>query len=177
MLNAIELASSIAALDEDEETRRAAALFGLGRSIEGLPVSLSCCRFVNLANACALQPRITNSHRYFVDCIDVFDRPIPSGAAEGLPGNGYAVHQEELLCTLFLFNDRLIVAKRESAQGTGRSLAGLDNINKLVKEMQMPDPALSRSKSPSKKKSKSMRYRGEFDLGDLVARDDDEIGA
>lgn len=39
MLNAIEVASSIAALDEDEETRRAAALFGLCRSIEGLPVS------------------------------------------------------------------------------------------------------------------------------------------
>jgi hypothetical protein len=38
MLNAIEIASSIAALDEDEETRRAAALFGLGRSIDGLPV-------------------------------------------------------------------------------------------------------------------------------------------
>lgn len=45
MLNAIELASSIAALDEDEETRRAAALFGLGRSIEGLPVSLTRCAF------------------------------------------------------------------------------------------------------------------------------------
>lgn len=39
MLNAIEIASSIATLDEDEETRRAAALFGLSRSIDGLPVS------------------------------------------------------------------------------------------------------------------------------------------
>jgi hypothetical protein len=122
------------------------------------------------------QPRITNSHRYFVDCIDVFDRPLSTGKAEAAPGHGYAAHQEELLCTLFLFNDRLIVAKRESAQGTGRSLAGLDNINKLVKEMQMPDPALSKSKSPRKGKAKSMRYRGEFDLGDVVAKDDDEIG-
>lgn len=42
--------------------------------------------------------------------------------------------------------------------------------------MQMPDPALSKSKSPRKNKAKSMRYRGEIDLGDLVARDDDEIG-
>lgn len=42
--------------------------------------------------------------------------------------------------------------------------------------MQMPDPALSRSKSPRKGKAKSMRYRGEFDLGELVAKDDDEIG-
>ena len=42
--------------------------------------------------------------------------------------------------------------------------------------MQIPDPALSKSKSPRKNKAKSMRYRGEIDLGDLVARDDDEIG-
>lgn len=117
-----------------------------------------------------------NSNRYFVDCIDVFDKPLPGSRAETAPGHGYSAHQEELLCTLFLFNDRLIVAKRESAEGTGRSLAGLDNINKLVKEMQMPDPALSRSKSPRKNKAKSMRYRGEFDLGELVAKDDDEIG-
>lgn len=41
MAAAMEVASSIAALDEDEETRRAAALFGLGRAIDGLPVSHS----------------------------------------------------------------------------------------------------------------------------------------
>ena len=38
MLEAIEVASSIAALDENEHTRRAAALYGLGRAIEGFPV-------------------------------------------------------------------------------------------------------------------------------------------
>jgi hypothetical protein len=41
MTEAVEVASSIAALDENEDTRRAAALFGLGRAIEGFPVSLS----------------------------------------------------------------------------------------------------------------------------------------
>ena len=39
MTEAVEVASSIAALDENEDTRRAAALFGLGRAIEGFPVS------------------------------------------------------------------------------------------------------------------------------------------
>lgn len=43
ILDAIETASSIAALDEDEDTRRAAALFGLGRSIDGLPVRWDYC--------------------------------------------------------------------------------------------------------------------------------------
>lgn len=39
VLAAMDVASRIASLDEDEQTRRAAALWGLNRSIENLPVS------------------------------------------------------------------------------------------------------------------------------------------
>lgn len=94
--------------------------------------------------------------------------------AEGTGGQG-GHHQEELLCTLFLFSDRLIITKRDVADGTGRSLAGLDCINKLVKEMQMPEN-LSRSKSPRKARAKAMRFRGDFDLGELTAKDENEMG-
>jgi hypothetical protein len=106
----------------------------------------------------------------------VFDRPLNFNRSDAASGQGHTSHQEELLCTLFLFNDRLIIVKRESAEGTGRSLAGLDNINKLVKEMQMPDSALGKSKSPRKNRAKTMKFRGEFDLGELVAKDEDDIG-
>lgn len=38
-----------------------------------------------------------------------------------------------LHCTLFLFDDQLVIAKRPSAQVSGRKLTGLDDISKLVK--------------------------------------------
>ena len=39
VVQSMTIASQIASLDEDEKTRRAAAMWGLNRSIENLPVS------------------------------------------------------------------------------------------------------------------------------------------
>lgn len=111
-----------------------------------------------------------------MDCIDVVDKRLPSSVASAAPGGGYNSHTDDLHCTLFLFNDRLMIAKRNDADGTGRSIVGLNNINKLVQEMQGGDNGLSRSRSPMKARGKSMRYRGDFDLGDITANDLSEIG-
>ena len=119
---------------------------------------------------------MTNRHRYFIDCIDVLDTRLPPAAATSAPGTGYSSHTDDLLCTLFLFNDRILVAKRDSAEGTGRSIVGLNNINKLVQDMQGKDAALSRSRSPMKGRGKAMRYRGDYDLGEVIANDLGEYG-
>ena len=119
---------------------------------------------------------MTNRHRYFIDCIDVLDTRLPPAAATSAPGTGYSSHTDDLLCTLFLFNDRILVAKRDSAEGTGRSIVGLNNINKLVQDMQGKDAALSRSRSPMKGRGKAMRYRGDYDLGEVTANDLGEYG-
>lgn len=69
-----------------------------------------------------------------------------------------------------------MIAKRNDADGTGRQIVGLNNINKLVQEMQGGDAGLSRSRSPMKARGKTMRYRGDFDLGDSTANDIGDIG-
>ena len=119
---------------------------------------------------------MTSRHRYFIDCIDVLDTRLSPAAATSAPGSGYSSHTDDLLCTLFLFNDRILVAKRDSAEGTGRSIVGLNNINKLVQDMQGKDAALSRSRSPMKGRGKAMRYRGDYDLGEVIANDLGEYG-
>ena len=114
---------------------------------------------------------MTNSKRYFVDCIDVFDTPLPSATSSTAPGTGYAYHTQDLLCTLFLFNDCFIIAKRKIIDQTGRELVGLDNINKLTADMLRMQQASNGTRSPFKGKTRSMEFCGKFDLGDLVAKD------
>lgn len=151
---AMDIASQIASLDEDEQTRRAAALFAVSQVVEGMPA------------------RFTSSGRYFIDCIDVLDTPLPTSSIGSAPGHGteYAVHTADLFCTLFLFNDQIIIAKRETNDRTGRALVGLDDINKLATDMRM-QRSTSNSRSPWKGRAKTMKFRGAIDLGELTARD------
>jgi len=175
ILAGIEVAGRIATLDEDEKTRRAAAMWGLNRSIDNLPVSSTSVaqRETRKTNpAVFAQAIMTNSNRYFVDCIDVFDTPLSRDLISSTPGTGYAHHTQDLLCTLFLFNDVLVVARRKVIDKTGRQLVGLDNINELTKEMLGMQRSKSGLTSPFKSRSnKSMEYCGKFDLGELTAAD------
>lgn len=153
LVAALEIACQVSVLDEDEQTRRAAALFGLAQVIDGLPA------------------RFTSSGRYFVDCIDVLDTPLPGTDIPSHANIGdYAAHTAELFCTIFLFNDQIVIAKRETTDRRGgRALVGLDNINKLASDMRMQRSTGSRS--PWKGRAKTMKFKGAFDLGELVAKD------
>lgn len=141
LTEADEIASKIAQAETDEQTRRAAVMYSLSATIDGFPAGL-----------------ISNS-RCFIDCIDVDDviTDTPTGASASASMSATALH-----CTLFLFDDKLMIAKRPGAgDKSGKTLAGLDEVAKLAKTGGLP---LGLKKS-------GMSCRGVFDITDIVIAD------
>lgn len=142
LVEAVEIASKIAQAEVDEETRRASVMFCLRTTIDGFPPGL-----------------ISNSRR-LVDYVDVEDSFI-----EGLPslssGSGTSA-LEPLHCTLFLFDDKLMIVKRPgNGEKSAQVLTGLDQLEKIAKG----------SGVPSGLKKSGMSCKGVIDLADVVATD------
>jgi hypothetical protein len=142
LVEAVEIASKIAQAEVDEETRRASVMFCLRTTIDGFPPGL-----------------ISNSRR-LVDYVDVEDTFI-----EGLPstssGSGTSA-LEPLHCTLFLFDDKLMIVKRPgNGEKSAQVLTGLDQLEKIAKG----------SGVPSGLKKSGMSCKGVVDLADVVATD------
>lgn len=79
-----------------------------------------------------------------------------------------------LRCTLLLFNDLLLIAKRPSGPKTGQQLIGLDDADGLVRMYQSSHLTSSQASllgSPKKIKKGTMGYRGSVDLLDIQALD------
>ncbi|WWC73238.1 uncharacterized protein I206_107204 [Kwoniella pini CBS 10737] len=68
-----------------------------------------------------------------------------------------------LHCTLFLFNDKLMIVKRQSSSISGRRITGTDDIQKLARG----SGALEKT---AVKKDK-LSFRGEVDILDVIASD------
>ncbi|TDL29908.1 hypothetical protein BD410DRAFT_811372 [Rickenella mellea] len=147
LVEAEDLASKIALAETDDQTKRAAIMYCLGASIEGFPPGL-----------------ISNSRR-FIDCIDVEDTfgdtsssiPSSSSASMTSSGSGFGV----LPCTLFLFDDKLLIVKRPPEK-SGRALAGLDDIDKFTNGAGFPRGGMKKS---------GMSCKGVIDVVDMVATD------
>lgn len=137
---AIHYASQIARAETDAETKRMAVMHCLSTSIDEFPMQL-----------------ISNS-RHFVDCIDVQD-VIPSDSHAPISSNGPA-GAATLHCALFLFDDKLMVVKRPSEK-SGRSLAGLDQLDRVVKGGILP----------SSMRKSGLICKGVIDVTDVVATD------
>lgn len=71
-----------------------------------------------------------------------------------------------LHCTLFLFDDKLMIVKRQSSAISGRKITGLDDVPKLVKT---GGGVAVIDKNGSKKDKLS--YRGAVDVLDIIATD------
>lgn len=142
LIEADEIASKIALAETDDHTRRAAVLYCLSATIDGFPAGL-----------------ISNSRR-FIDCIDVEDTIVdgPPGASS----SSSSISATSLHCTLFLFDDKLMIVKRPgNGEKSGRLLSGLDEVEKLAKTGGLP---LGMKKS-------GMSCKGVFDLCDIVVAD------
>lgn len=102
--------------------------------------------------------------RHFIDCIDVdeiVDSPTSSSTTI-------------LRCTLFLFSDKLLIAKRPSGDKNGRQHAGLDNIDNLAVLYATSNLSSTQSSllgSPKKLKKGVMGFRGLIDLPEVVPID------
>jgi len=146
LLEADGIASRIALAETDDETKRAATMYCLSASIEDFP------------------PALVSHNRRFIDCVDVEDipddGPFPSFATIG-PGSSNQIGGN-LHCTLFLFDDKLLIVKRPgNGERSGKALAGLDDVDKMAKAGGLPF---------GKKKS-GMSCKGVMDLTDVVATD------
>lgn len=141
LVEADEIASKIALAEADEQTKRAAIFYCLTATIEGFP------------------PDLFSNSRRFIDCIDVedilTDMPAPSASSTSISTNS-------LHCTLFLFDDKLVIVKRPgNGEKGGRVLSGLDELDKVTKAGGIPG---------GKKKS-GMSCKGVVDVTDVVATD------
>ncbi|CAK9786810.1 hypothetical protein CC85DRAFT_286503 [Cutaneotrichosporon oleaginosum] len=143
LLEAKDVASRIARCEPDERTVRATVMYSLERNVDGFPASLF------------------SNNRDYLDSIDAEDvttdgvifnprasRPvsIKSGKSSTVTSLGslasnhsFASPQKEmgapppLHCTLFLFDDKLMIAKRQATAISGRKATGVDDIKDLIK--------------------------------------------
>lgn len=144
LVQADEIASKIALAEADEQTKQAAIWYCLSATVDGFP------------------PGIISNSRRFIDCIDVEDvlsDPVTTSSASVSTSTSSA---GSLHCTLFLFDDKLVIAKRPgNGEKSGRALTGLDEMEKLAKAGGLP---------VGMKKS-GMTFKGVVDVTDVVAAD------
>ncbi|GLB33962.1 putative guanine nucleotide exchange factor for Rho/Rac/Cdc42-like GTPases [Lyophyllum shimeji] len=141
LIEADEIASKIALAEADEQTKRAAIFYCLTATIDGFP------------------PDLFSNSRRFVDCLDVEDVLNEQSAPAPNTSSGSA---NSLHCTLFLFDDKLVIVKRPgNGEKGGRMLSGLDELEKVTKAGGIP---------VGKKKS-GMTCKGVVDVTEVVATD------
>lgn len=143
LLEADEIASKIALAEADEHTKRAATFYCLSSTISDFPPDL-----------------FSYSRRHFIDCIDVEDSlgELPFSSSASISSSASGV----LHCTLFLFDDKLLIVKRPgNGEKGGRALSGLDELDKLMKAGAIP----------SAKKKSGMTCKGVVEITDVVATD------
>jgi hypothetical protein len=69
-------------------------------------------------------------------------------------------------CTLFLFDDKLMIVKRPNASTSGKVLTGLDQVDKAAKNGGLPLGL----------KKNGMSFKGVMDITDVVATDVGDSG-
>ena len=140
LIEADEIASRIALAELDDETKRGQVMYTLSSSIEDFP------------------PGLVSVSRRFIECIDVEDSYCPAGgSADDIAGAGI----EPLKCSLFLFDDRLMIVKRNGDK-PARALSGLNDLNKVL-----PKP----SSRPISLKKYGLQFKGIVEITDVVATD------
>lgn len=155
LIEAYEIASKIAQAEADAHTRLAATLTRLSTSIVGFP------------------PALISSSRRFIDCIDVEDNVAEAvginmyGHAPNPPANGGASAGPSLHCTLVLFDDKLMFVKRHGTDKPGRTLAGLDDVERVANGA-MPS---SRGRGLPSMKRLMMSCKGVVDITEIAATD------
>lgn len=160
LVEADEIASRIALAETDDHTRLAATLNCLATNIDGFP------------------PALISSGRRFIDCIDVEDNVAEaagmnpygsissagtgSSSASGASGSNATLH-----CTLFLFDDKLMIAKRPSGDKPGRALAGLDDVERFASGALTSN----RGRGLASMRRAGMSCKGVVDITDVNATD------
>ncbi|THH05620.1 hypothetical protein EW145_g4663 [Phellinidium pouzarii] len=160
LAEADEIASRIALAETDDHTRLAATLNCLASSIDGFP------------------PALISSSRRFIDCLDVEDNiaeaagmnpfgSMSSGGTGSSSTSGGSGSNASLHCTLILFDDKLMLAKRSSSDKSGRTLAGLDAVERFANGAFTS----GRGRGLTNMRRGGMSCKGVVDITEVVATD------
>lgn len=126
------------------------------------------------------QANLFSNNRSYVDSIDV-DEPetksshastVASVSSVSTAASSVTTGTSNLHCTLFLFDDKLMIVKRQSSNISGRKVTGLDDVQKLIKS---GGGVAVMDKAGSKKDKLS--FRGTVDILDIIATDVGNGGA
>ncbi len=149
---AVEKLSEVCSMETDEGTKRTAEMWALMHTIQGFPSAL-----------------IAYRSRQFLGCVDA-DEIVDS------PTGSY-----DLRCCIFLFSDKLVLAKRPPGTKGARQLTGIDNNDSLVQQFkaaQRPQAEVSllaagtpRKNDGGKIKKDAMGFRGAVELLEVRAVD------
>jgi hypothetical protein len=146
LVEADEIASRIALAELDDDTKRGQVMYTLNSTIDDFPPAL-----------------ISNSRR-FIECIDVEDSYFPAGGSvEDIAAAGI----EPLKCSLFLFDDKLMIVKRNGDKPV-RALSGLNDLDKVLAKPASRPISLKRS---------GLQFKGIVEITDVVATDVGGTGA
>ncbi|KAL9933471.1 hypothetical protein V8E36_007647 [Tilletia maclaganii] len=147
---ALTTIDEIAMCEADEETKKAAILWSFSRNVDGFPPGLISAKrgFVDaidvddfplsdLAAAAAMSnPGLFSPLAASV--VSPFSPQTPGLAAANLSGAGGSSSSSTgrpIPCTLLLFDDRLVIAKRASSSTCGRRAVGLEDLTRLASAM------------------------------------------
>lgn len=149
------LCSRIASCEVDEKTQRAAVLWSFARNVQGFPAGLF------------------SVHRSFINAIDVEDFPLDT-AQTGTPSSLFSpsvggTAARSVPCTLFLFDDAVLIAKRNSAGTSGKRALRLHDLNRLADEMKTYTEKSGTPSQPARRAELS--FRGVSDILDIQACD------
>lgn len=142
---ASRLLGDICAMEIDGATRRAATFWSLKETIEGFPDSL-----------------IDFDRRLLA----VLDADEVVELADARPTT--------LRCTLFLFDDKLLIAKRPSGDKQGKIHAGVDDLDQTVALYQTSHLTSTQANllgSPKKLRKGVLGFRGQLDLDEVAVVD------
>lgn len=159
LVEAVELLEGICTMEVDEATRKASAMWSLKETIDGFPVRPFSLGTSEHPTEAPHQANLISSSRDFITCLDV---------------NELVDSTTTLRCTLFLFSDKLLIAKRPSGEKSGRQHASLDNLDNLAVLYSTSHFTTTQSTmlgSPKKLKKGVMGYRGTVELDELRSVD------
>lgn len=91
-----------------------------------------------------------------MDYIDVEDVPVDTSTM-----SSSALSASTLHCTLFLFDDKLMIVKRPNSSASGKVLTGLDQLDRAVKAGGLIASI----------KKNGLSFKGVVDIVDIVATD------
>ncbi|WVR09186.1 hypothetical protein IAU60_006248 [Kwoniella sp. DSM 27419] len=175
LLEAIEIASRIARCEPDPQTVRATVMHHLERNIEDFPAKLfsNSRDFIDAIDVEDQPAEYPSSPSRPSSTVGSRPLSFVSGSTPSLGSFGSLSssthsptsnlsHLSPLPCTLFLFNDKLVIVKRQSGALSGRKITGTDDVKRLV---------TSNSTIEKGTKKDKLSFRGEVDVLDVIATD------